>query len=59
MALYADKERGRYPIWQSLDHVNFLPGSGVLFVTVTVRTPLLDFTTQDLIMHIGRLFEAN
>ena len=37
MALYADSERGRYPVWQSLDHVNFFPGSGILFVTVTVR----------------------
>lgn len=35
MALYADKERGKYPVWQSLDHVDFLPGSGILFVTVT------------------------
>ena len=36
MALYADHERGRYPVWQSLDHPSFLPGSGILFVTVTV-----------------------
>jgi len=36
MAVYADKERGRYPIWQSLDHVKFFPGSGLVFVTVTV-----------------------
>ncbi|EMD32755.1 hypothetical protein CERSUDRAFT_108584 [Gelatoporia subvermispora B] len=35
MALYADYERGRYPVWQSLDHKDFLPGSGILFVTVT------------------------
>ncbi|KAH9921830.1 amine oxidase [Amylocystis lapponica] len=35
MALYADYERGRYPVWQSLDHKNFFPGSGILFVTVT------------------------
>ncbi|KAG1722008.1 flavin-containing amine oxidoreductase-domain containing protein [Suillus lakei] len=35
MAIYADKERGRYLIWQSLDHVNFFPGSGLVFVTVT------------------------
>ncbi|GLB44648.1 putative flavin containing amine oxidoreductase [Lyophyllum shimeji] len=35
MALYADPERGRYPVWQSLDHENFLPGSGIIFVTVT------------------------
>ena len=38
MALYADPERGRYPIWQSLDHKNFFPGSGILFVIVTVST---------------------
>jgi len=36
MALYADSERGRYPVWQSLDHENFFPGSGIMFVTVTV-----------------------
>ncbi|KZT05137.1 amine oxidase [Laetiporus sulphureus 93-53] len=35
MALYADYERGRYPIWQSLDHPDFLLGSGIIFVTVT------------------------
>lgn len=35
MALYADAERGRYPVWQSLDHPNFFPGSRILFVTVT------------------------
>ncbi|KAI0049732.1 amine oxidase [Auriscalpium vulgare] len=34
-ALYADKERGRYPVWQGLDIEGFFPGSGVLFVTVT------------------------
>ncbi len=33
--LYADpKERGYYPIWQSLDGPGFLEGSGILFVTV-------------------------
>lgn len=37
MAVYADRIRGRYPIWQSLDHENFFPGSGIIFVTVTVR----------------------
>ncbi|KAH9837563.1 amine oxidase [Rhodofomes roseus] len=35
MALYADYERGRYPVWQSLDHPSYLPGSGILVVTVT------------------------
>ncbi|KAK7041770.1 hypothetical protein VNI00_009059 [Paramarasmius palmivorus] len=33
--LYADAERGRYPVWQSLDHPDFLEGSGILFTTVT------------------------
>ncbi|KAH8093152.1 amine oxidase [Cristinia sonorae] len=35
MGLYADRERGRYTVWQSLDHENYFPGSGLLFVTVT------------------------
>ncbi|KAN0080027.1 hypothetical protein V8E55_009593 [Tylopilus felleus] len=35
MGLYAGKQRGKYPVWQSLDHVGFFPGSGVIFVTVT------------------------
>ncbi|KAG6876083.1 hypothetical protein C0993_005635 [Termitomyces sp. T159_Od127] len=34
-ALYADPERGRYPVWQSLDMENFLPGCGIILVTVT------------------------
>ncbi|KAI9430827.1 amine oxidase [Lactarius indigo] len=29
-------ERGRYPVWQGLDIAGFMPGSGVVFVTVTV-----------------------
>jgi polyamine oxidase len=33
--LYADPvERGNYPLFQSLDAPGFLPGSGILFVTV-------------------------
>jgi polyamine oxidase len=33
--LYADPHtRGYYPLWQSLDGPGFLPGSGILFVTV-------------------------
>ncbi|KAG9311051.1 hypothetical protein JVU11DRAFT_8951 [Chiua virens] len=35
MGLYAAKQRGKYPVWQSLDHIGFFPGSGILFVTVT------------------------
>ncbi|KAI0270548.1 amine oxidase [Gloeopeniophorella convolvens] len=34
-ALYADSERGRYPVWQGLDIEGFFPGSGLVFVTVT------------------------
>ncbi|KAI9430828.1 amine oxidase [Lactarius indigo] len=34
-AVYADNERGRYPIWQSIDIDGFAPGSGVIFATVT------------------------
>ncbi|KAG8533657.1 uncharacterized protein KY384_001398 [Bacidia gigantensis] len=34
--LYADPyTRGYYPLWQSLDHVDFLPDSGIIFCTVT------------------------
>lgn len=33
--LYADSvERGWYPVWQSLTGADFIPGSGILFVTV-------------------------
>ncbi|KIM51763.1 hypothetical protein SCLCIDRAFT_1165699 [Scleroderma citrinum Foug A] len=35
MGLYADQQRGKYPIWQSLDHAGFFPGSGIIFATVT------------------------
>ncbi|KIN94123.1 hypothetical protein M404DRAFT_1008573 [Pisolithus tinctorius Marx 270] len=35
MGLYADLQRGRFPVWQSLDHPDFFPGSGVISVTVT------------------------
>ncbi|KAH7923411.1 amine oxidase [Leucogyrophana mollusca] len=35
MALYADRLRGRYPVWQNLDIEGFFPGSGILVATVT------------------------
>ncbi|KAI0742275.1 amine oxidase [Daedaleopsis nitida] len=35
IALYADHERGRYPVWQTLDLPQFFPGCGILFATVT------------------------
>ncbi|KAJ7751891.1 amine oxidase [Mycena maculata] len=34
-ALYADTERGWYPVWQSLDLEGFMPDSGVVMATVT------------------------
>ena len=49
MALYADAERGRYPVWQSFDHPDYFPGSGVLFVTVTVRPPSPEMDYSQLI----------
>lgn len=38
MGLYADFERGKYPVWQSLDTPGSMPGSGILFTVVTVST---------------------
>ncbi|KAG8215246.1 hypothetical protein J3R82DRAFT_8795 [Butyriboletus roseoflavus] len=35
MGLYAGKQRGKYHVWQSLDHVGFFPGSSIITVTVT------------------------
>ncbi|KAL8277358.1 hypothetical protein RQP46_010198 [Phenoliferia psychrophenolica] len=36
MGLFADPhQRGRYPVWQSLDHRGFFPGSHIYFVTIT------------------------
>ncbi|KAI5988509.1 hypothetical protein EDC04DRAFT_2992942 [Pisolithus marmoratus] len=34
IGLYADPQRGKYPVWQNLDHPDFLPGSKVIFATV-------------------------
>lgn len=59
MALYADDERGRYPVWQSLDHPNFLPNSKILFVTVTVGNTLCAFDQAAHDMFTGRLFRAS
>ncbi|RPD60845.1 amine oxidase [Lentinus tigrinus ALCF2SS1-6] len=64
MALYADSERGRYPVWQSLDHENFFPGSGIAFVTVTgdysLRIEALsDQQVQDEVMGVLRSMLPN
>ena len=45
--LYADpEERGYYPLFQSLDADGFLPGSGIIFVTV-VQTQSYVVEAQD------------
>ncbi|KAI0920362.1 hypothetical protein AcW1_002128 [Taiwanofungus camphoratus] len=64
MALYADTTRGRYPVWQSLDIVNFFPGSGIVFVTVTgdfsVRIEALpDSQVQNEVMEVFRAMLPN
>ncbi|KAG2135556.1 hypothetical protein BD769DRAFT_1664708 [Suillus cothurnatus] len=64
MAVYADKERGRYPIWQSLDHVKFFPGSGLIFVTVTGDFSLRiesmqDSDVQEEVMEVLRAMYPN
>lgn len=57
MGLYADRERGKYAVWQSLDHKDFLPGSGIIFVTVTVSSAVpLDDTCLEATLKSGRLF---
>jgi hypothetical protein len=57
-AVYADNERGRYPIWESLDHDGFFPGSGVIFVTVTVAIAPTNPSRTPLTGIAGRLREA-
>ncbi len=58
-ALYADSERGRYPVWQGLDLDGFMPGSGVVFATVTVAIALTTDSDQTLLnMFAGRLLET-
>ncbi|GJJ15506.1 hypothetical protein Clacol_009784 [Clathrus columnatus] len=58
--IYADpSKRGFYTVWQSLDLPNFLPGSHVLFVTVTDRESIRierqnDAETQAEIMSVLR-----
>jgi hypothetical protein len=57
-AVYADDERGRYTIWQNLDLDGFVPGSGVIFATVTVATVLTHPGRFVLTVIEGRLRET-
>ncbi|KAF8425812.1 hypothetical protein L210DRAFT_3765284 [Boletus edulis BED1] len=36
LGLHAAKQRGKYPVWQSLDHVGLFPGSSSIFVAATI-----------------------
>ncbi|RDW69201.1 amine oxidase-5 [Coleophoma cylindrospora] len=35
--IYASKKRGYYTAWQNLDHPKYIPGSGIIFCTVTTE----------------------
>ncbi|KAI0632803.1 amine oxidase [Trametes polyzona] len=62
MGLYADPERGRYPVWQSLDHEKFFPGSGIVFVTgdYSVRIEALpDAQVQEEVLGVLRVMFPN
>ena len=58
--LYADPdERGYFPVWQTLDTPGFLPGSGIIFVTVVHDQSYVveaqdDATTQAQVLAVLR-----
>ena len=60
--LYASPQRGYYPVWQSLDHQDFLPGSGIFFVTVvTEQSYIVDHqddetTKQQILVTLRQMF---
>ncbi|KAI0820503.1 amine oxidase [Trametes gibbosa] len=64
MALYADHERGRYPIWQSLDHSGLFLGSGIIMTTVTGDfsrriESMSDFAVQEEVLSVLRTMYPN
>ncbi|MCJ1243590.1 hypothetical protein MMC30_000787 [Trapelia coarctata] len=60
--LYASPRRGYYPIWQSLDHKGFLPGSGIFFVTVVTDQSVIvdkqddETTKQQILVTLRQMF---
>ncbi|KAG8534075.1 uncharacterized protein KY384_000918 [Bacidia gigantensis] len=57
--LYASPNTGYYTEWASLDHEDFFPGSGILFVTVTTDLSLIvdkqdDKTTKQQVLIVLR-----
>ncbi|KAG6330222.1 hypothetical protein ID866_8866 [Astraeus odoratus] len=64
MGLYADHQRGKYPVWQNLDHVDFFPGSGIIATTVTgnyarYAEGLNTSVLQDEVMEVLRTMYPN
>ena len=64
--LYGDPvERGYYPVFQSLDGPGFLPGSGILFVTVIqeqsyrVESQPDDQTKKEVLAVLRRMYGAD
>jgi polyamine oxidase len=62
--LYASKQRGYYPLWQSLDHQNFLSRSGIIFVTVVTEQSYVvdhqdDETTKQQVLAVLRAMFGN
>ena len=62
--LYASPTRGYYPVWQNLDLPDFLPGSGIFFVTVvTDQSYIVDHqddetTKQQILITLRQMFGA-
>lgn len=62
--LYASKTRGYYPLWQNLDNENFLPGSGIFFVTVVTPISYMveqqddETTKQQILVTLRQMFGA-
>jgi len=60
--LYASPKRGYYPIWQSLDHQGFLPGSGIFFVTIVTDQSVIvekqddETTKQQILVTLRQMF---
>lgn len=53
-SLYADPiRRGHYALFQNLDHPDFLPGSGIIFITLAGRP--LAWQGDDKLEHVARV----
>jgi polyamine oxidase len=64
--LYADPHRrGYYPAWEPLDIPGFLPGSGIIFGTITheeayrVESQGYEETKKEVLEVLGKMFQRN